>query len=256
MRPDRALAALDRGLKVSPQRRLELIKEIGADAEALQEELERRGHRKSVARRSALARVLPSSGALAQLEAQHAPRLGRWVRAAGLGGGLERVGATAAAALAGASLLTILWRQNPGAASTLLAWAQVVVVALLSSNWIRTAKRLWIDGILEPEARRVLRARQVGLIAAAVSLGGFGAAWEGYVALGALDASSIAGWSVLGRATYLAAIGLGTAVIGLFGWLILMPRLLADAKCERRIAAFLGRSVRPVGVSPRTTRRP
>ncbi len=255
MRPESELAAVAQKLKASPRRRLELIEELGADADALREELQRRGYDAKAARRMAAGQVVPSREALAELEAQHAPRLGRWMRRTRLAGGIERMGATATAILAGSAVLAALWWQNPGAASSLLGWSLVVVVALLSSNWARAAKRLWIDGDLRPEVRRVLWARQVGLIVAAVALGGLGASWEVFDGLGALGGPPAAAWAAIQRAVFFSVLAVGAALCGLFGWLALIPRLVTDEACERRIAALLNHSRR--FVNPRTeTGRP
>ena len=185
MRHESPLAAVERALKVSPELRLELIEEVDADVDALQEELERRGYSPESARRAALNRFLPAPGTLVALEAQHGPRLGQWLRAAGWAGRIERWGALAAAIMAALSLLAAIWSRASAAASAPLACSLVLVVALLAANWFRAAASLWIDGSLPPERRRLLWARQVGLIVTAISLGGLGATWEGYTALGA-----------------------------------------------------------------------
>ena len=233
------LDAVARKLKAPPRRRLELIEELGADAEALQEELERRGYDARTARRIAVGRVAPSGEVLAELEARHAPRLGRWARKAGVATGIERMGAAMTAVLAGASLLAVLWQQDPGVASGLLGWSLVGVVALLSSNWVRAAKGLWIDGDLPAEQRRTLWERQVGLILAAVSLGGLGAAWQVYSVLGAVEASSGEIWAAVQRGVFFGVLGVGAAAFGLLGWLALLPRLVTDEACERRIAMLV-----------------
>lgn len=241
------LDAVARRLKAPPRRRLELIEELGADAEALQAELQRRGYGAEAARRLAAGRVVPSRDALAELEAQHAPRLGRWMRKTGLAGGIERMAAMATAILAASAMLAALWWQDPDAASSLLGWSLVVVVALLSSNWALAAKRLWIDGDLRPGLRRVLWARQVGLIVAAAALGGLGASWEGYVAFGALEETPGAAWTAIQRAVFFGAAGLGGAAFGALGWLAFVPRLIRDETLEDRISTAL-RQLQPLRV--------
>ena len=242
MRPEDPLAEVERALKVSPERRLELMEEVDADVDALQEELQRHGYPPTAARRVALSRFLPAPETLAALEAQHAPRLGRWARAAGWTGRLERWGALGAAILAAVSLLAAIWSRDSTAAITPLACSLVVVVALLAANWFRAAASLWIDGSLPSERRRVLWARQVGLIVTAVSLGALGATWEGYTALGALDTSFGAAWTVVQRSVFFATLGFGAALLGLLGWLALIPRLITDETVEGRITALLERS--------------
>ncbi len=244
MRRKHPLEAVERDLRVSPPRRLELIEELGADAEALQDELQRRGHRPAQARRAALRRLVPTEEALGELEAQHAPPLGRWVRTAGWLDRVERLGVGAAAVVAGAAALVVVWWHAPASPTPILAWPQVAVVALLAANWTRAAKRLWIDGDLRPAFRQQLWHRQIGLVVAAIALGALGAAWEGYSTLGALEAEAAvtpAVWDVVRRSVSFAALGLGAAIFGLFGWLAITPRLITDEMIERRISMFFTR---------------
>ena len=245
MRRKHPLEEVERDLKVSPRRRLELIEELGADAEALQGELERRGHRPAQARRAALRQLVPTEEALSELEAQHAPPLGRWVRAAGWLDRADRLGIAAAAILAGAAAcMAMIWSGLLGA-TALLAWPQVLVVALLAANWTRAAKCLWIDGDLRPDLRRQLWERQIGLVVAAVALGALGAAWEGYGAFEALEAEAFALpaiWDAVRRIVSFAALGFGAAIFGLFGWLAITPRLINDEMIEKRISTFFAGS--------------
>ena len=248
MRPDHPLADVERSLVVPPRRRLDLLEEVDADAEALQAELERRGYGPAQARRAALRRVVPGTDTLAQLEAQHAPPLGRWARGAGWIDRAERLGIVVATALAGAvACITILGTGALGSAAV-LAWPQVLVVALLAANWTRAAKRLWIDGDLRPKLRRRLWERQIGLIVLAVALGALGAAREVWGAFGALEAEGFAPpamWDAVGRVVSFAALGLSAAIFGLFGWLALTPRLIDDETMEHRISAFFASRLPP-----------
>ena len=248
MRPEHPLADVDRNLAVPPRRRLDLLEEVDADAEALQAELERRGYGPAQARRAALRRVVPGTETLAQLEAQHAPPLGRWARGTGWIDRVERLGIVLATGLAGAvACITILGTGALGSAAV-LAWPQVIVVALLAANWTRAAKRLWIDGDLRPEQRRRLWERQIGLIVLAVALGALGAAREVYGAFGALQAEGFALpaiWDAVGRIVSFAALGLSAAIFGLFGWLAITPRLIDDETMEHRISAFFASRLPP-----------
>ena len=239
MRHESPLSAVERALKVSPERRLELIEEVDADIDALQEALERRGYSPTAARRAALNRFLPAPETLAALEARHAPRLGQWLRASGWASRIERWGALAAGILATLSLLAAIWSRDSSTATTPLACSLVVVVALLAANWFRAAAGLWIEGSLPPERRRLLWARQLGLIVTAISLGGLGASWVGYTALGAPDASFGAAWTVMHRSVFFAALGFGAALLGLLTWLALVPRLITDETAEGRITTLL-----------------
>lgn len=241
MRPDHPLAAVDRDLDVPPRRRLELLEELGADAEALQAELERRGYRPDQAREAALRQLVPAGETLAQLQAQHAPRLGRWARTAGWLDRLERVGIAAAAILAGAAAAGATIWSDPLGSAAVLAGAQVILVALLAANWSLAAKRLWIDGDLRPELRGQLWTRQIGLVVAAMALGALGAAWQGYGAYETLAAEAFsmqATWDAVRRIVAFAALGFGSATFGLFGWLAITPRLIDDEMIEKRISTF------------------
>ena len=245
MRREHPLEGIERGLKVSPRRRLEMIEELGADAEALQEELERRGHRPAQARRAALRQLVPTAEALSELEAQHAPTLGRWVRAAGWLDRAERLGIAGAALVAGTAAFGAMTWSGPLGSAAVPAWPQVVVVALLAANWTRAAKRLWIDGDLRPGLRRQLWERQIGLIVAAIALGALGAAWECYRAYEVLaldDFAMPAMWGAVRRIVSFAALGFGAAIFGLFGWLAITPRLINDEMIEKRISTFFAGS--------------
>ena len=254
MRPEHPLADVERSLAVPPRRRLDVLQEVDADAEALQAELERRGYGPAQARRAALRRVVPGTETLAQLEAQHAPPLGRWVRGAGWIDRVERLGIVVATGLAGAvACITILGAAPLGSAAA-LAWPQVIVVALLAANWTRAAKRLWIDGDLRPQLRRRLWERQIGLIVLAVALGALGAAREVYGAFGALEAEQFAPpamWDAVGRIVSHAALGLSAAIFGLFGWLAITPRLIDDETMEHRISAFFASRLSPTSSTRR-----
>ncbi|WP_419862229.1 hypothetical protein [Candidatus Palauibacter sp.] len=245
MRPEHPLADVERNLAVPPRRRLDLLEEVDADAEALQAELERRGYGPAQARRAALRRVVPGTETLAQLEAQHAPPLGRWARSSGWIDRAERLGIVAATGLAGAVAFVTMVGSGPLGSAAVLVWPQVIVVALLAANWTRAAKGLWIDGDLRPELRCRLWERQIGLIVLAVALGALGAAREGYSAFEALAAEDFAPpamWDAVRRIVSFAALGFGAAIFGLFGWLAITPRLISDETIERRISTFFAGS--------------
>lgn len=251
------LARVERELKVAPRHRLDLIEEVEGDVRGLQAELERRGHSPAQARRVALQQLVPGGEALDRLEVRHAPCPRRWARAAGWLDHAVRVGVGAAATLAGAAAFTLAASGSSGvtadggAAETgvtaVLVWSQVLLAALLAANLAWGAARLWIHGDLRPAGRRLLWARQGGLIVAAVALGALGAAWEGYQAFtgpGSDAISSLSAWGAVHEAARVAAIGLGTAIFGLFGCLSIMPRLITDEEIERRIARFFAPAVR------------
>ena len=248
MRPEHPLEDVERNLAVPPRRRLDLLEEVDADAEALAAELERRGYGPAQARRAALRRVVPGTETLAQLEAQHAPPLGRWARSAGWIDRAERLGIVIATGLAGAVAFVTMIGSGPLGSAAVFAWPQVVVVALLAANWTRAAKRLWIDGDLRPELRRRLWERQIGLIVLAVALGALGAAREGYGAFETFAAEDFAPpaiWDAVRRIVSFAALGFGAAIFGLFGWLAITPRLIDDETMEHRISAFFAARLTP-----------
>lgn len=241
------LAATARRLNITPRRRLEMIEELGADLEALQAAYERRGLSPAAARREALMRLVPAEESLRELNAQHAPRTARWLKAAGIGGRVERFGAAAAAILAGTAVLAIP-AEEAAVQGSLLLWAQALIAALLAANWCRGAAGLWIMGVLPPGVRSLFQARQAGLITGAASLGGLGALWQGYIGLGTHEASPDLVWHVVRPALLTGAIGIGAAIFGALGWLALMPRLISDEWSERRIETLLtpSRPQRPI----------
>lgn len=245
------LARVERELKLAPRHRLDLVEEVGADMRALQAELQRRGRSPAEARREAIRRLVPGGEAVRRLEGRHAPRLGRWLRADGRllygdgrGDRVTRLGIGAAAVLGGA--LGIVATVRPGLSGTamVLSWALVIVFALLVANLTRVAVQLWLNGDLRARQRQLLWTRHVGLIVTAVALGALGAAWEGYLVLTSteqVDSSALLAWETAGTMAYFAATGLAAAIFGLFGWLSIAPRLIADEETERRIAEFFTR---------------
>ncbi len=242
------LASVERELKVAPQHRLDLIEEVDADVRSLQAELERRGHSPARAQRAALQQLLPGPEALGQLEERHAPLPRRWARGAGWLDHTVRLGVGAVATVAGAAAFRIAASGSTGP-TALLLWSQVLLTALLAANLARAGAWLWIHGDLRPVERRVLWARQIGVIVAAVALGALGAAWKGHLLLTAPDVDTISplsAWGPVQEIAGVAAAGLGTAVFGLFGWLAITPRLITDEEVERRIARFFARTSPPV----------
>lgn len=248
------LAGVERELKVGPRRRLDLIEEVDADVRALQAELERRGRTPAEARHEALRRLVPDGEVLDQLEARHGSRLQRRMRAAGWLDLAVRLGVGTVATLTGLAAVRIT-AAGPDGPSTALAWSQVVLIALLAANVAWAAARLWIQADLRSSGRRLLWARQGGLIVVAVALGALGAAWEGYSAFAAPDPatiSSLAAWGVIRRVAHVAAITLATAIFGLFGWLAITPRMISDEEVERRIARFFARARPSLELQPQT----
>ncbi len=246
---ENSLARVERELRVAPRHRLDLVEEVGADVLALQAELERRGYGPAEARRVAVARLVPGGEVIGQLEVRLAPALGRRLLASGWMDRVVAVGAGAAAAFAGVVAVVATADLGGAGATVAFRWLLVSVAALMAANLARAAARLWVQGDLRQEERLLLWARQTGLIVAAVALGALGAAWEGYRALGAsLGAPGPASmpqsavWDAIGSVAGVAVSGLGVAVFGLFGWLLVTPRLLTDEECERRIDAVFARS--------------
>jgi len=233
------LADTARRLNIPPRRRLEMIEELGADLEALQAAYERRGLSPAAARREALMRLVPAEESIHELNAQHAPRTARWLKAAGIGGRVERFGAAAAAILAGTAVLTAIPTEDATVQGAVFLWAQALIAALLAANWCRGAAGLWIMGVLPPDVRSLFQARQAGLITGAASLGGLGTLWQGYIGLGTHEASPDLVWHVVRPALLTGAIGIGAAIFGALGWLALLPRLISDESSERRIETLL-----------------
>lgn len=254
---DHPLKRVERELKVPPQRRLDLIEEVDADVRALQAELERRGRTPSQARRAALRRAVPDDQALADLEARHAPRLGRWAGAAGWVDRAVVLGVALAATSAGCIAVMVMYGSGVPAVPALVIWPLVIVIAALAANLSWAAIQLLIHGDLRPGQRRSLWNRHAGLVVAAVAVGALGAGWVGRATLAPLAAPTIAApespvgdpplweppvWEAVGRMATVAGTGLAAAVFGLFGWLALTPRLLTDEEAERRIAHFFAQA--------------
>ena len=234
---DHPLKRVERELKVAPRRRLDLIEEVDADARAMQAELERRGRTSGQARRAALRRVVPTHEALEELEARHAPRLGRWARAVGWVDRAVVLGVALAATLAGLIAVIVVYGSAVPDVAAFVTWPLAVVIAALAANLSWAAIQLLIHGDLRPMQRRSLWNRHAGLIVVAVALGALGAAWVGRVTLAP-------GWEAVGQMATVAGTGLAAAVFGLFGWLALTPRLLTDEETERRIAGFFAQARR------------
>lgn len=235
------LAGVEREVKLAPRHRLDLVQEVDADVRAMQAELERRGWSPAEARQEAIQRFVPTGEVVEQLEDRHAPGLGRWLRAEDRGERVTSVGIGAAATLGGA--LGIVATVRPGLSGTVmvLSWALVIVFALLVANLARVAAQLWLHGDLRVRQLQPLWARHAGLIVTAVALGALGAAWEGYLVLtntGQVDSSALLAWETTGTMAHFAATGLAAAIFGLFGWLSISPRLIADQEIERRITEF------------------
>jgi len=242
------LARVEREVKLAPRQRLDLVEEVGADVRAMQTEMERRGCSPVEARREAIQRLVPTGEAVEQLEDRHAPGLGRWLRADGRwlhgdgrGDRVAGLGIGAAAVLGGAVGIIAIVRPGLSGAAMVLSWALVIVFALLVANLARAAAQLWLHGDLRVRQRRRLWDRHAGLIVTAVALGALGAAWEGYLVLTNTEqvaSSALLAWETAGTMAYFAATGLATAIFGLFGWLSISPRLIADQEVERRITEF------------------
>lgn len=235
------LARVERELKLAPRHRLDLVEEVDADVRALQAELERRGRSPAGARREAIRRLVPNGEAIQRLEDRHAPGPGRWLRADGRGDRVTGLGVGAAALLGGAVGMIATGRPGLPGTAMVLSWALVIVFALLVANLARVAAQLWLHGDLRIRQRRLLWARHASLIVAAVALGALGAAWEGYLVLTnteQVDNSALLAWETAGSMAHFATTGLAAAIFGLFGWLSISPRMIADQEIERRITEF------------------
>ena len=249
------LARVEREVKLAPRHRLDLVEEVDADVRAMQAEMERRGCSPAEARREAIQRLVPTGEVVRQLEDRHVPGPGRWLRANGRwlrtdgrslhadgrGERVTRVGIGAVAALGGAVGIVATVRPGLSGTAMVLSWALVIVFALLVANLARVAAQLWLHGDLRVRQRRRLWARHAGLIVTAVALGSLGAAWEGQLVLTntePVDSSALLAWETAATMAHFAVTGLTAAIFGLFGWLSISPRLIADQQIERRITEF------------------
>ncbi|MDE2803714.1 MAG: hypothetical protein OXN18_01070 [Gemmatimonadota bacterium] len=231
-------------MRLAPRYRLDLVEEVDADVRAMQAEMERRGFSPAEARRGAIRRLVPTGEVIQRLQERHAPPLRRWLRAEGRGDRVTRLGIGAAALLGGAVGVIATARPALSGTAMVLSWAIVIVFALLVANLAWVASRLWLHGDLRAWQHQRLWARHAGLVVTAVALGALGASWEGYLGLagnGHTDSPVPLAWETAGTMAYFAATGLAAATFGLFGWLSIAPRLIADEEIERRIADFFAR---------------
>lgn len=257
MSREHPLKPVERELKVAPRRRLDLIEEVDADARAMQAELEGSGRTSRQARQDALRHFVPADQAIEELEARHAPRLGRWARSAGWADRVVVLGVALAATLAGFIAVAALYGYGVPDVAAFVTWPLAAVIGALAANLCWAVIQLLIHGDLRPTQRRLLWNRHAGLLVVAVALGALGAAWVGRATLAPLEPPAIAApespmeqppvweppvWEAVGRMATVAGTGLAAAVFGLFGWLALAPRLLTDEEAERRIARFFSQA--------------
>lgn len=235
---ERTLAGV---LRIHPRRRFQLLEEISADVDALEESLVARGISRDRARAAALDRMLPDAGVARELEEGRVAyrrleaRFGadRLVIA-------ERAGLAAIAGLTLIPLVTGLVRLDAFRAAGPFVWALVVTVAAIVANTGRLAFGLWVRQDLTAAARRRAWRLQVGLVLVAVSVAGAGVglvAWNAADLLAA-DPDPITGWAMVGDVMGLASLGLGAVALGLIGWIVLTPSLRSYDTFERRIAAL------------------
>jgi hypothetical protein len=234
MQPDEALARLDRALRVTPDRRLSVLEEIGADLSALASELRRSGLSPSAAHAQAARRLLPDEAAITALEAAHAPErtraapivwLMRW----------ERVAALALTASLTAWMALGAGREGLRAANPFV-WVEVGLAGLLVANWATAGLKLWLGEDLRREERRRYGQRHAGLIVAAFAAGALGTAVEAYALIELAGATSPPIlWGGVARLASTAALGLAAPVLGLLAWLSLTPRLVRYERIEARI---------------------
>jgi len=246
MQPEDALARLDRSLRVTPERRLSVLEEIGADLSALAADLRRSGLSAAAAREQAARRLLPDADTISALEATHGPDRARaapivWLRR------WERV-AVLALTLSLTAWLGIGAGRGGIGAVNLFVWVELGLAGLLIANWATAGLKLWLGEDLRREERRRYGHRHAGLIAAAFAAGALGTALEGYALIGLASAappSPDALWSAVGRVASTAALGLAAPVLGLLAWLSLTPRLVRYERIEARIRRLFATTSRP-----------
>lgn len=239
------LERVDAELRARPDRRLEVVEELAADLEALEDELVARGLERVRARAEAVRRLVPDADALSALEAAHGaerPRaapiawLRRWERAAVLV--LTTVlMAWLALAAAGGGI-------RPGP----VGWAELGLLGLMTANWAAAGLKLLLGEDLRRDERRSYARRQAGLIVTAFAVGALGTAREAYalIELAAPAPPPAVVWGAVGRVASTAALGLAAPVLGLLAWLSLTPRLIRYERIEARIRHFFRtRSPRP-----------
>lgn len=230
------LAGMEARLRLHPGRRLEIVEELAADLEALEDELVARGVPRREARVAALRRLLPDSDAISALEATHGPDraratpiewLRRWERVAVLGLTAALIGWLAASAAGGGLRV-----------SPVFVAVELALVGLMFANWATAGLKVLLGDDLRRDERRRFGRRQTGLIVAAFAAAALGTAVEAY-ALTALGIPAPPGpavvWSAVARVASTAALGLAAPVIGLLAWLSLTPRFIRYERIEARI---------------------
>lgn len=230
------LAGMEARLRLHPGRRLEIVEELAADLEALEDELVARGLPRAEAREAARRRLLPDTDAISALERTHGPDrprpapvewLRRWERVAVLGLTAVLVGWLAASAVGGGIRV-----------SPLFVAVELGLVGLMVANWATAGLRVLLGEDVRRDERHRFGRRQTGLIVAAFAAAALGTAVEAY-ALTAVATPTPPGpavvWSAVGRIASTAALGLAGPIVGLLAWLSLTPRFIRYERIEARI---------------------
>ncbi|MDX1395486.1 MAG: hypothetical protein R3195_13950 [Gemmatimonadota bacterium] len=250
--PPREGRGLARVLRIHPRRRFEILEEISADVDSLEETLASRGVPRGRARAAALERLLPDDRVARQLEEGAVPyrrleaRLGTArLRAA------ERLALAAIASLTIVALLIGLVRLDAFRTGGGFVWALAAIVAAIAANTVRLAYGLWVRQDVSAAVRRRAWRLQMGLVLIAISVAGTGVGIAAWTAAGALAAEPdvVTGWRLVREVMSLASFGLGAVSLGLIGWIALTPSLRSYDTFERRIAALFA----PPGTPRRIT---
>ena len=237
-REERGLA---RVLRIHPRRRFEILEEISADVDSLEETLASRGVPRGRARAAALERLLPDDRVVRQLEEGAVPyrRLEARLGTARLHAA-ERLALAAIASLTVVGVLIGLIRLDAFRTGGGFVWALAAIVAAIAANTGRLAYGLWVRQDVSAADRRRAWRLQVGLVLVAISVAGTGVGIAAWTATGALatEPDLVTAWRLVRDVMAFASLGLGAVALGLTGWIALTPSLRSYDVFERRIAAL------------------
>lgn len=243
MRSDEVLLRdLNARLDLPPRARVQVLREVRDDLEAMVDLLVEQGVSRRVAEQRALALLRPGDEAIEELAAVHLSPFGQLAARLGhvTASNIERAAVIALAGLAAVAPLPalILGGPQPAWATLPLLMLAGVMAALLT----RETLRWWARG--EQDVRALAHA--AGVQAAAVGLtlawGGLVAVMDAYVAAGTWEMippspQMLAAWA--SRLTTLLALSLGVAMLGVFGSLALMQALWQARNLETELTELL-----------------
>lgn len=246
MRLDEVLLQdLNARLDLPPRSRVQMLREVRDDLEAMVDLLVEQGVTRQTAEQRAIALLCPGDKAIEELAAVHRSPFGRLAGRLGhaAASNIERAAVLTMASLAAAAPLSALvlgGSQPAWATLPLLILAGVMAAVLAHESFRWWARR-------EQDVRALVHA--AGIQAATVGLtlawGFLAAALEGYVAAGTWELvppspQTLAAWA--SRVANLLALTLGVAMLGVFGSLALLQALWQARNLEGELSELLNSS--------------